>query len=107
MMDIPTPKKRRVVLCMGEYCNLGRRSEKLLRVLEPAIAELNGDAWPPCLKLEQARCLSMCAVGPNLVIYPEDLVYNKLDEAALRQIIADELCPCAPTGTSRDSTETA
>lgn len=94
MTDAP-PKKRRVVLCMGEYCNLSRRADKLLRILEPAIADLNGDAWPPCIKLERASCLSMCAIGPNLVIYPEDLVFNKLDEARLREIIDTELRPCA------------
>jgi (2Fe-2S) ferredoxin len=89
-----TAKKRRVVLCMGEYCNLSRRADRLWRILEPAIAELNGDTRPPCLKLERASCLSLCAVGPNLVIYPEDRVFSKLDEAAVRQIIADELSPC-------------
>lgn len=94
-MDSPAPQKRRVVLCMGEYCNLGRRADKLWRILEPAVAELNGDARPPCLKLERANCLSLCALGPNLVIYPEDLVFSKLDEAQLREIIARELRPCA------------
>jgi (2Fe-2S) ferredoxin len=89
-----TVRKRRVVLCMGEYCNLGRRADKLWRILEPAVDELNGSVRPPCLKLERANCLSMCAVGPNLVIYPEDAVYNKLDEAAVHKLIADELRPC-------------
>ncbi|MBL8148183.1 MAG: (2Fe-2S) ferredoxin domain-containing protein [Anaerolineae bacterium] len=93
-MDSSAPQKRRVVLCMGEYCNLGRRADKLWRMLEPAIAELNGDARPPCLKLERANCLSLCALGPNLVIYPEDLVFSKLDEAQLREIIVRELRPC-------------
>jgi (2Fe-2S) ferredoxin len=90
----PTVRKRRVVLCMGEYCNLGRRADRLWRILEPAVAELNGDARPPCIKLERATCLSMCAIGPNLVLYPEDRAFSELDEAALRQIITDELRPC-------------
>ncbi len=94
-MSAAPPQKRRVVLCMGEYCNLNRRASKLMAILEPAITELNGDAYPPCLKLERANCLSMCAIGPNLVIYPEDLVFSKLDEAGLRRIIEDELRPCA------------
>ena len=94
-MDSPAPQKRRVVLCLGEYCNLGRRADKLWRILEPAVAGLNGDARPPCLKLERANCLSLCALGPNLVIYPEDLVFSKLDEAQVREIIARELRPCA------------
>jgi (2Fe-2S) ferredoxin len=94
-MSATPPKKRRVVLCMGEYCNLNRRASKLLRILEPAIAQLNGDTEPPCFKLERANCLSMCAIGPNLVIYPEDQVFNRVDESGLQRIIAEELGPCS------------
>lgn len=79
---------------MGEYCNLGRRADKLYKTLQPLITELNGGTYPPCIKLETARCLSMCGQGPNLVIYPEDLAFNKLDEATLEQIIREHITPC-------------
>lgn len=94
-MSEPPPNRRRIVLCMGEYCNLGRRADRLWRLLEPAVAELNGDARPPCIKLERANCLSMCAAGPNLVLYPENRAYNHLDEATLRQFIDEKLQPCS------------
>jgi NADH:ubiquinone oxidoreductase subunit E len=86
--------RHRVVLCMGEYCNLGRRADTLYKKLQPLVAELNANRYPPCIKLETARCLSMCGQGPNLVIYPEDVVLNKLDEAALEQTIRETLKPC-------------
>jgi (2Fe-2S) ferredoxin len=73
---------------MGEYCSLGRRADKLYKQLQPALA------GQPCYKLETARCLSMCAIGPNLVIYPDDLVFNKLDETQLAAVIRDHLPPC-------------
>ena len=79
---------------MGEFCNLGRRADKIYRKLQPLIDELNGDAYPPCIKLETARCLSMCGKGPNLVIYPEDLDFNKLDEDSIEAIIREHLAPC-------------
>lgn len=89
------PRARtRVVLCMGEYCNLGRRADTLYKRLVPMVAELNGDHYPPCIKLETARCLSMCGYGPNLVIYPEDQVFNKLDEATLETAVRAHLTPC-------------
>ena len=81
------PRRKRIVLCMGEYCNMGRRADKLYRQLQPAMI------GKPCLKLETARCLDMCGAGPNLVIYPEDIVYNKLDDAALATLIRDHLAP--------------
>jgi len=73
---------------MGEFCNLGRRADKLYKQLQPAMI------GKPCLKLETARCLSMCAVGPNLVIYPDDLVFNKVDDATLAEIIREQITPC-------------
>jgi (2Fe-2S) ferredoxin len=79
---------------MGEFCNLGRRADKLYKKLQPLVAEMNRDTRPPCIKLETATCLSMCGQGPNLVIYPEDIAFNKLDEATLEQAIREHLAPC-------------
>ncbi len=73
---------------MGEYCNLGRRADKLYKQLQPALI------GQPCYKLETARCLSMCGSGPNLVIYPEDLVFNRLDEGKLADLMREHLPPC-------------
>ncbi len=82
-----TRSRRRVVLCMGEFCNLGRRADKLYKQLQPLVAEAN--AGGANLKLETARCLSMCGAGPNLVIYPNDLVFNQLDEAGLAALVRE------------------
>ncbi len=74
---------------MGEFCNLSRRSDKLLKQLQPMIAEANANGAN--LKLETARCLTMCGAGPNLVIYPDNLVFNQLDEAKLKALIEEHL----------------
>ncbi len=92
MTEISTPPRRkRIVLCMGEFCNMGRRSDKLLKQLAPLIAEANASGAN--LKLETARCLTMCGAGPNLVIYPDDLVFNQLDEAKLTALVLPHLKP--------------
>lgn len=83
------PRRRRIVLCMGEFCNMGRRSDKLYKQLQPLVSEAN--AGGANLKLETARCLSMCGAGPNLVIYPDDLVFNQLDEAKLAALVQEHL----------------
>ncbi len=88
MIDQPKPAHR-IVLCRGDYCNLGRRADTLYARLRDAVDEANR-ATPgetPCASLRTANCLSMCAVGPNLVVYPEDDVYHHLDVAALEPII--------------------
>jgi (2Fe-2S) ferredoxin len=95
MTNNPTPKKRRIVLCMGEFCNMDRRAVKLLPKLQTMIDELNqqnaGHPERPFLKLETANCLSMCGAGPNCVIYPEDIVTNGLNEEKLSRMVDEHL----------------
>src|SRR5689334_7889284 len=95
MTDNPTLQKRRIVLCMGEFCNMDRRSAKLLPKLQTMLDEINqqneGHPEKPFLKLETARCLSMCGAGPNCVIYPEDIVTNGLNEAKLIRMVDEHL----------------
>lgn len=82
------PKQRvRIVVCRGQYCNLSRRADKLLKRLEPLVDALNGDQYPKPVKLEIANCLSMCGAGPNIVIYPVGVVCNAVDETMLDQIV--------------------
>jgi (2Fe-2S) ferredoxin len=81
---------RRIVLCMGPYCNQGGRAEAFYERLR---AEL-GDPVPAFMargpvSWETANCLDMCGGGPNLVIYPDETWYHQLDPAALEQVITD------------------
>lgn len=87
MSDAPTPKRKRVVVCRGQYCNMGRRVDKLLKRLEPMVDAINGDQYPKLVKLEIANCLSMCGAGPNIVIYPEGVICNGVDESMLDAIV--------------------
>lgn len=88
MGDAPNPKRIRVVVCRGQYCNMGRRADKILKQLEVLVEEVNGDQYPKPVKLEIANCLSMCGAGPNIVLYPEGVIYNNADESMV-QIIVD------------------
>lgn len=89
--DTPTPRRQRVVLCRGQYCNMGRRADKLYHRLQTLVDGINGDSYPKPVKLEIANCLSMCGAGPNLMIYPDGIACNGVEEAMLEQIAADHL----------------
>ena len=91
MSDAPSPKRKRVVVCRGQYCNMGRRADKLLKRLEVMVDEINGDQYPKPIKLEIANCLSMCGAGPNIVIYPEGIICNGVDEAKLETIVKEAI----------------
>jgi (2Fe-2S) ferredoxin len=85
--DNPTRRRKRLVVCRGIYCNEGRRADKNLRVLQPLLDDLNADDYPPPIKLEIANCLSMCGAGPNLVVYPENIPCNHVDEDDIAAIV--------------------
>jgi (2Fe-2S) ferredoxin len=82
-----TQRRQRIVLCRGQYCNIGRRADKLYQRLEAVLDDINGDQYPKPVKMETANCLSMCGAGPNLVLYPEGMAFNHLDEKALDEFI--------------------
>lgn len=95
-------KKRRVVLCMGAYCNASEAAQPLFERLRAHL----GDPLPAfmarhrAVNWEIASCLSFCGGGPNLVIYddehPEGVWFHALDEATLEQVIAEHLGSGAP-----------
>jgi (2Fe-2S) ferredoxin len=88
-----TPRKVRVVVCRGQYCNMSRRADAILKVLEPQIDALNGDAYPRPVKLEIANCLSMCGAGPNIVIYPTPIVLNDVKPEQVESIVREHIQP--------------
>jgi (2Fe-2S) ferredoxin len=92
MTQIRQPAHR-VVLCRGQFCNFDRRADILYKRLNEAVAEANAaqPSNPPCFGLRTANCLSMCGAGPNLVIYPEDAVFNRVDLTSLEQIIDEHI----------------
>lgn len=90
-MSDPAPRKQRIVLCTGQYCNLGRRADRLYKKLSPLVAEVNAGQRPPICKLETANCLSMCAVGPNLVIYPGEHIFNGVEEDQIESIFNEHV----------------
>lgn len=81
-------RRTRIVLCRGQYCNMGRRADTLYKRLETLVDELNGDQYPKPFKLEIANCLSMCGAGPNLIIYPAGTAFNAVTVEMLDDIVA-------------------
>jgi (2Fe-2S) ferredoxin len=90
--------RKRFVLCMGVYCNLGRRADTLYKHLQPLLDDINDGQFPPPNKLEIAQCLSMCGEGPNMVIYPDNVSFNNLSEDNLDGVIEKALRPISGSG---------
>ena len=89
-MNDKAPRKKRIVLCMGQHCNRGGQAQAFYERLRQALGEL-GPAWssPKRVRWEIANCLSMCDDGPNLIVYPEGTCYHHLSESLLEQILQE------------------
>lgn len=85
-MESTSPPKR-IVLCRGPYCNMDRRADKLYDRLAEHLAEINGDEYPPPIKLTTANCLDMCGAAPNMVLYPGGVAFHGLDLEKLDAIV--------------------
>ena len=81
-------RKKRILLCMGAFCNQGNRAEPLYDCLTRILGE-RGPAWATKgpIRWEIANCLDMCGAGPNLIIYPGEDCHNHLDKATLEAIV--------------------
>lgn len=91
--------KKRIVLCMGQYCNRSGQAEPLYARLEALLGE-RGPAWlaKGPVRWEIATCLSMCGGGPNLIVYPGETVYNHLDLDTLDRVVRALLDEAAQGG---------
>lgn len=81
-----SPERIRIVLCMGQYCNMDRRAARLLKELETLVAQAANQPQQPIIRIETASCLSMCGAGPNCMIYPGRITLNGVTVETLRQL---------------------
>ncbi len=91
MAGLSKPRTR-LVLCMGQYCNRSAQAAPLYERLR----EVLGDPVPAyrasgSILWETATCLDMCGGGPNLIIYPDEIIHNALDLDALEHILDEYL----------------
>ena len=88
---------RRVVLCIGEYCNARRQADVFYERLQSLLGTPNPFSPKyPDIKWTAANCLDRCEQAPNLVIYPDGIWCHHLDADSLEQIIKDEIAPLIP-----------
>jgi len=90
-MSEQPPRKRRIVLCMGQFCNQSGRAQPLYDRLQQELCD-PGPAFMSRGKTitgETATCLSMCGAGPNLILYPDDIDFNHLTPEKLEAFIQE------------------
>lgn len=67
------PFKQHVLVCTGPRCGGERNS---IRIRHELRREFVRQAVPPSVKETQCICFGLCSYGPNLIIYPDGVVYS-------------------------------
>ncbi len=76
-------------MCVGPRCTEnGERAQAMFELMGEKI-----DALPELrVKRTRTHCMVACrAQGPVLVVYPEGVWYNRVDEAAVERIVTEHL----------------
>ncbi len=79
------PEERHILFCGGVPClSMGCQQvkEAVLRELEEH--ELR-------IKVLEAGCIGKCKLGPTLIIYPEGVIYRKINEENAREIVSSHI----------------
>ncbi len=79
--------KREVLICGGTGCH-SNSSVKILEKFNELIKEkgLEND-----VKTVMTGCFGLCAVGPVVIVYPEDAFYNKITVEDVEEIVNEHL----------------
>ena len=84
---------RRVLICVRGQCaesNQGQRLEKRLTELIEQHG-LDDSNHPQHVSCTLTNCLGVCADGPIIIVHPEAIKYQHVNEAALERIFQQHL----------------
>lgn len=72
-----------VLVCNDSDC-VEKGSQALYDSLKKIVKDRN---LKDEVKVSKSTCLSDCSIGPNLVVYPEGIIYNGVSEKNLESIL--------------------
>ena len=67
-------KRTQVLVCAGTGCTIGNSGE-LITEFEKEIKSLGLDNE---IEVLRTGCLGLCGVGPNISIYPDNIIYKSV-----------------------------
>lgn len=85
------PYKRHILLCTGRYCDPDAKAAALEARLPALLGELAKYDNPGRVKRGTCPCLGVCQRGPIVVVYPDGIWYERVDEQVLARIVEEHL----------------
>lgn len=81
---MPT-KRTQVLVCAGTGCTIGNSGE-LITEFEKEIKALGLEKEVEVLR---TGCLGLCGVGPNISIYPDNIIYKTVQVSDVKEIVME------------------
>ena len=82
------PFSRHVLICTGPRCGGERNSN---RIRQEFRKEFVRQSVGSSVKDTQCICFGLCTYGPNVIIYPEGVVYSGVKPQDVAEIVRDHL----------------
>ena len=82
------PFERHLLICTGPRCGNERNSN---RIRQEFRREFVRQAVPASVKETQCICFGLCSYGPNVIIYPDGVVYSNVKPPDVAEIVRQHL----------------
>ena len=82
------PYRKHVLICIGPRCGNERNSNRVRQEFRKEFVRQNmmtGIKETPCV------CFGLCSYGPNVIVYPDGVVYSGVRPQDVAQIVRDHL----------------
>lgn len=80
-------KRMQVLVCAGTGCTIGNSGE-LIKEFEKEIRAMGLDKEVDVLR---TGCLGLCGAGPNISIYPDNIIYKGVKKEDVKDIVMEHL----------------
>ncbi len=81
------PYRLHILICNDSDCS-EKGSQQLYENLKQLVKEKD---LKETVKVSKSTCLDDCEIGPNLLVYPQGIIYNKVDAQDLEKILVAHL----------------
>jgi (2Fe-2S) ferredoxin len=82
------PFRHHVLICVGPRCGGERGSH---RIRQEFRREFVRQALPATVKETECICFGLCSHGPNVIVYPDGVVYSGVKPQDVAQIVRQHL----------------
>ena len=82
------PFSKHILICTGPRCGGERNSA---RIRQEFRKEFVRQSVPASVKETQCICFGLCTYGPNVIVYPDGIVYSAVKPQDVAEIVREHL----------------